>query len=486
MRIALIRAGFFSVLACASLNEAFAAPTYTLTDLGTGGASDINASGKVVGSDSAGGWYFDGTTRTTLHFKLQYANTPPGPPPYSLTAATVAAINDSGQIVGDTYFAPPSPPALNGYSFNAADLNSVGLLLGPNMHPHGINAHGDLALANANDINDSVWNAINDSGLLAGSIGAVGAAASSLGGTATLLDLSALDMQTFRGPTSAALSVNNAGQLVGYATDWKSRLPVVPSLAFLYANGSAVSLGTLGGVRAVAKDINNAGIVVGTSSLANEELHAIVYVNGTLADLNALVSAGGAGWVLTSANAVNDSGVIVGEGTKDGVAHAFMLTPAADNLPPTVSLPPVGTNVFAGESFTLRVAAIGSGTLTYQWQHAGTNVPGATGVTYSVAHATPDDAGSYRVLVSNASGTTPSDSATVVVKVLAELHLALYAGITVTGPVGASFRIEAVDHVGDTDWQPLGNVTLATATYFWVDTDSPQHPGRFYRAVPLP
>ena len=52
--------------------------------------------------------------------------------------------------------------------------------------------------------------------------------------------------------------------------------------------------------------------------------------------------------------------------------------------------------------------------------------------------------------------------------------------------MGSTFRIEAVDHLGDTTWQPLGNVTLTTGTYLWVDTDSAQHPNRFYRAVPLP
>jgi hypothetical protein len=38
---------------------------------------------------------------------------------------------------------------------------------------------------------------------------------------------------------------------------------------------------------------------------------------------------GATGWSLITANDVNDAGVIVGNGTLDGVPHAFMLTPAA-------------------------------------------------------------------------------------------------------------------------------------------------------------
>ncbi|HTH47810.1 MAG TPA: immunoglobulin domain-containing protein [Candidatus Limnocylindria bacterium] len=498
MKTKQIRRQLASVLACATLTGACAATTYTLTDLGTGTANDINSSGKVVGSDPVtGGWYFDGTNRTTLQFQAYFLGTGPGTgPDFTLKNTLPTAISDTGRIVGISVTpGPPPPDNLYGFFY---DVGGTGTIMSPSgqFYPYGVNSSGVIAGSyhlfdgtNLVSLNGelAIGNAVNDSGLVVGSVGSgISKAASFSDGTNAPLNLSALDTSALGAPLSAALSVNSSGQVVGYVTDFKARPNPVPSLAFLYANGSAVSLGTLGGVRASAKDINNSGLIVGTCSLANEQFHAFVYVSGAMADLNSLVSAGGSGWVLTSANAVNDSGAIVGEGTKDGVQHSFLLTPAPENLPPVVNLPPTGTNLFAGESFTLGVAAAGSGPLTYQWQHAGTNIPNATNLTYTVASATANDAGSYLVKVSNAFGTVSSDRATVQVKVLPDLALALYAGITITGPVGQTFRIEAVDHVNDTNWEALGTVTLTTSTFFWVDTDSPQHPGRFYRAVPLP
>jgi hypothetical protein len=55
--------------------------------------------------------------------------------------------------------------------------------------------------------------------------------------------------------------------------------------------------------------------------------HGILYSNGTLTDVNALLDQA-AGWCLTSASAINDSGQIAGVGINpDGYYHAFLLTP---------------------------------------------------------------------------------------------------------------------------------------------------------------
>ena len=490
MKTKQIRGHVVLALTCASLAGAHAAITYSLTDLGTGWANDINARGRVVGNDSDGGWYFDGTNRTTLHFQLQYPDSPPQSPTYSLTAATAVAINDSDRIVGSTYFPFPPPPALNGYIYDADDASSVGVLLGPVHQPKGVGPSGetvgtyftyDGALASLHGALGTAY-AVNASGLVVGAAGAISQAVTFSSGTNSVLDLGALNTSGLASPGSVALSVNDAGQIVGYVTDFNGQ-PNQPSLAFLYANGSAISLGTLGGVQASAKDINNSGVIVGTGSLADEQFHAFVHAGGAMADLNSLLSSGGAGWVLTSANAISDAGVIVGEGLKDGVPHAFLLTPTTSNLPPAINLPPVGVSIFAGESFSLSVTASGSGPLAYQWQHAGTNLTAATNAIYAVAHAGERDPGSYVVKVSNAFGTTSSGSVNVEVKQFPDLKAALYAGITLTGAVGSSFVIESVEHVGDTNWEERGRVTLVTSPFFWVDPDSAQHTGRFYRVV---
>ncbi|HTH47809.1 MAG TPA: DUF3466 family protein, partial [Candidatus Limnocylindria bacterium] len=505
MKTPQIRSHLASVLACASLTGAFAAPTYTLTDLGTGGATDINSSGKVVGNDGASPWYFDGTNRTKLPVIPTLIQQPiPGEFPIDVTPSAAWAINDNGRIIGEGFSPGPPPqpgqPPINFTGF-IWDGSGTGIMVGDyGVHgPYGVNSAGTVvgnnflytgtsAISLSGGYNVKGW-AINDSGLAVGELVVQGTGWSSAAtfdgtGASTVLNLGAGYFGARTG--SAALGVNASGQVVGYVIDASSAPFPKVSLPFLYANGSAIVLGGFGGLTSQAKDINTAGVIVGSSMVPDNTPHAFVFTAGALTDLNGQVSSGGSGWVLNSANAVNDSGVIVGQGTKDGVAHAFLLTPAADNLPPAINLSPTGTNLFASESFTLGVAAAGSGPLTYQWLHAGTNIPNATNATYTVAHATANDAGSYLVKVSNAFGTTPSDSVTVVVKVLPDLSVARYAGITVTGPVGQTFRIEAVDHVNDTNWQALADVTLTTSTLLWFDADSLQHPGRFYRALPLP
>ncbi len=500
-----IRSSFASFLACASLTGACAATTYTVSDLGTGGANDINTSGRVVGTDPVtGGWYFDGTNRTTLNFKAYLLGSGPGSgPEFTINNMLPTAISDNGRIVGICVLpGPPPPNNLYGFFY---DGSGDGTVMAPSssFYPNGVNSSGVIVglhsyfdgtsilnLPGNAPTTQATGNAINGAGLIVGNInpdgGAFFKAATFSNGTHTLLDLSSIEALFGSRTVSEVLSVNSAGQMVGYVKDAGSSPFAKAYAPFLYANGSVLNLGGLGGNMASAKDISNNGLIVGTASVADGSSHAFVFVNGGMVDLNSVISSGGTGWVLTSANALNDTGVIVGEGMKDGVQHAFLLRPTTDNLPPTVNFAPVGTNIFAGQSFTLGVGASGSGTLTYQWQHAGTNLPAATNSSYSVAHATVDDAGAYRVLVSNAFGTTPSDSATVQVKVLPDVQRALYAGITLNGPVGASFRIEAAERADATSWGALGDVTLTTSPFFWVDTDTPAHPGRFYRAVPLP
>jgi len=85
-----------------------------------------------------------------------------------------------------------------------------------------------------------------------------------------------------------------------------------------------------------ANAINSNGVIVGTSAVpvldGNLAAHAIIWQNGTITDLNSLLSLtdAGAGWVLKSANGINDNGWIVGEAinTNGGSSHAFQLVPA--------------------------------------------------------------------------------------------------------------------------------------------------------------
>jgi len=69
-------------------------------------------------------------------------------------------------------------------------------------------------------------------------------------------------------------------------------------------------------------------------------------------------------------------------------------------------------NVTHGQSASFTVTATGLPDPTYQWQHAGTNVPGGTSATLTIASAERSDAGNYTVVASNGSGSVTSVVAT--------------------------------------------------------------------------
>jgi hypothetical protein len=67
------------------------------------------------------------------------------------------------------------------------------------------------------------------------------------------------------------------------------------------------------------------------------------------------------------------------------------------------------------------------------------------------------------------------------------LALASYAGISISGEVGASYRIEFRRSLDATnDWQQLAELVLPASPYLFFDTNSISAPGRFYRAVSEP
>lgn len=84
---------------------------------------------------------------------------------------------------------------------------------------------------------------------------------------------------------------------------------------------------------------------------------------------------------------------------------------------PEITTQPVGASYDAGETVTpLNVAATGSGTLSYQWQKDGVNIPGAIAETY-----TPNASGSYTCVVTNTEAghsatSVTSDAAVVNIK----------------------------------------------------------------------
>lgn len=82
---------------------------------------------------------------------------------------------------------------------------------------------------------------------------------------------------------------------------------------------------------------------------------------------------------------------------------------------PAITQQPVGGNVLAGQNATFSVTATGTGPVTYQWRFNGTNLPGATNASFTLANATTNSAGAYDVLVTHAFGTATSSPAAITV-----------------------------------------------------------------------
>ncbi len=153
------------------------------------------------------------------------------------------------------------------------------------------------------------------------------------------------DLGTLGGNTATATAVNDSGEVVG----WSSTVSNQETHAFLYREGEMIDLGRLPGAHynpntnnipfnpvppvSVAYAINNWGMIVG-QALTATDLHAFIYSNGRMTDLNNLVKltrvGGRPGFVeLTGANGINDVGQIVGVGNywdgRQETTRAFLL-----------------------------------------------------------------------------------------------------------------------------------------------------------------
>jgi probable HAF family extracellular repeat protein len=138
------------------------------------------------------------------------------------------------------------------------------------------------------------------------------------------------------GFTSEGNGINEQGDVVGDSMPVNS---VNERAVWWTAAGQLAELGTFGGPASSARDINNHRQIVGYALDGSLEPRAFLSeAGGPIVDLNTLLPPD-SGWVLLSANAINDAGQIVGEGMLNGEARAFLLTPpvASDTTPPVIS-----------------------------------------------------------------------------------------------------------------------------------------------------
>jgi hypothetical protein len=101
--------------------------------------------------------------------------------------------------------------------------------------------------------------------------------------------------------------------------------------------------------------------------------------------------------------------------TNNGI-QAFAVSTSSEITPPSIATAPASRTVFERGRTTFTVGAAGTPPFTYQWLKGGEEIPGATGVSYTINPVTAASAGEYSCRVSNAAP-APAESVPAVLTV---------------------------------------------------------------------
>jgi autotransporter-associated beta strand protein len=154
-------------------------------------------------------------------------------------------------------------------------------------------------------------------------------------------------------------------------------------------------------------------------------------------------------------------------GTVRGTLAALkfdVIMPVAPTL--ATDIQPTAPSRYVHENVTFTAAFTGTPPISYQWQHAGTNLPGATGTTLALTDLSVGQAGSYVLYAYNAYGTNNTATATLTVTDVGNpLPVTWDAN---TGSSGAQDGNGTWDKVNTNWWYPVGAMNLG-----WTELDSP-------------
>jgi hypothetical protein len=163
--------------------------------------------------------------------------------------------------------------------------------------------------------------------------------------------------------------------------------------------------------------------------------------------------------------------------------------------PPIIALQPLSQTNGMGSSATFQAAASGAPALNFQWLKNGTNLPNAQSAILTLTNLTRRDSGAYALQVSNASGSTTSSNATLIVIVPQRLGAPAFlpdggfgfvsgdadGGLLLPGDL-AGFEAQASTNLAD--WVTLTNALKLTNGQLELhDADSTNHAMRFYRVL---
>jgi len=304
----------------ASLHTGFA--SYAITDLGQTNTYSVTNSGQVLVSNGvAGVWENSQITEikdTTWAYQMNSSGQVVGRY-LSENWTDNAYLWENGQRTDLGYF--------GGISSLASDINEAGQIVGKfNITKEKFNPflwqNGQMIDLGTLGFNGGAQG-INNQGQVVGYSGlAFGITHAFQWENGQMIDLGTLP--GYNGST--AYDINDAGQAVGASSNNITK----QERATLWSNGQVTDLGTLGGNKTAAVDINNKGQVVGFGNTTGDGglAHGFIWEDGKMANINSLIAAD-SGWFLQQINGINDSGQLVGQGINSatGKQHGFLLNP---------------------------------------------------------------------------------------------------------------------------------------------------------------
>ena len=161
--------------------------------------------------------------------------------------------------------------------------------------------------------------------------------------------------------------------------------------------------------------------------------------------------------------------VVVSNSAGTDTSSTARLTVAAAVVAPTITSQPAAEMVDAGQSATFAVTATGTSP-NYQWKKNGTDIPGATGSSYTTpATVSADNAAVFTVVVSNSAGGVNSSGATLTVTSAAVVPAISTqpAAQTATEGQTATFSVTATGTSPNYQWRKNGsNIPGATSSTY--------------------
>lgn len=132
---------------------------------------------------------------------------------------------------------------------------------------------------------------------------------------------------------------------------------------------------------------------------------------------------------------------------------------------PVINTPLMPQTVLQNRSVTFTAAFKGAAPCSFQWIKDGTEIPGATGASYTIARAATTDAGAYSVRISNASGNVTSDSALLTVTADTQEPALVSAGSVDGKHVGVRFdEVVSAASAQDVARYSVSGATVTAAT----------------------